>query len=210
MFFFGQLDPGDIMEVLTTARLVWLSRNDYVFGRGLTLPCKVIAAVKNSLDCFAQSHLPESGSSHLTHVPVISWSKPTEGKWKINWDAAINKETLKMGMGIVIRDDAGNVVTVKAKYLPYLINPQTAEAMAGWYAIQFGREMGGRFIILEGDSLEVVTALRRKVSANQVCGQLLDDIKTFFSHFTSVDVRHVRRDANKAAHVLPSVQFLNC
>jgi ribonuclease HI len=107
-----------------------------------------------------------------------------------------------MGMGIVIRNDVGNVVAAKAKYLPYLINPQTAEAMAAWYAFQFGRDMGGSFIILEGDSLEVVIALRRKVSANWVCGQLLDDIKTFFSHFNSVDVRHVRRDANKGAHVL--------
>jgi ribonuclease HI len=82
------------------------------------------------------------------------------------------------------------------------INPQATEAMAAWYAIQFGREMGGRLIILERDYLEVVTALRRKVYANRVCGQLLDDIKTLFSHFPSVDVRHVRRDANKAAHVL--------
>jgi hypothetical protein len=79
LYFFEQLDPGDMMEVLAMARLVWLRRNDYVFGRGLTLPCKVIVVVKNSLDCFAQSHLPESGS-HLTPVPVMSWSKPTEGK----------------------------------------------------------------------------------------------------------------------------------
>jgi len=115
-----------MLEVLTTARLVWLRRNesnDYVFGRGLTLPCKVIAYVKNSLDCFSQSHLTGLGSSNLIPAPVMSWSKPPEGKWKINWDAAINKETLKMGMGIVIRDDDGNVVAAKAKYLPFIINP---------------------------------------------------------------------------------------
>jgi hypothetical protein len=45
-----------------------------------------------------------------------------------------------------------------------------------------------------GDSLEIV----------------IDDTKACFCHFLYVDVMHVRRDANKAAHVLAKWRFLNC
>lgn len=102
----------------------------------------------------------------------------------------------------MIRDAEGRVVAAQAKFFPYIIDPHSAEAVSAWYAVQLGREVGGESIILEGDSLEVVSALQRKDSNYQVFGHLLADIQAFFSHFISVEVVHVRRDANKAAHVL--------
>jgi cupin superfamily acireductone dioxygenase involved in methionine salvage len=62
--------------------------------------------------------------------------------------------------------------------------------------------MGGSRIILEADSLVVVSALRARDSCNRAYSQVLDDIKASFSYFSSVDVLHVCRDANRAAHVL--------
>jgi hypothetical protein len=46
--------------------------------------------------------------------------------------------------------------------------------------------------------LVVVSAL----SCNRAYGEVLDDIKASFSHFSSADVLHAHRDANRAAHVL--------
>jgi hypothetical protein len=37
------------------------------------------------------------------------WKKPPGGLWKINCDAAINKDTMRMGVGIVIRDEGGRL-----------------------------------------------------------------------------------------------------
>jgi hypothetical protein len=38
-------------------------------------------------------------------------------------------------------------------------------------------------------------------SGNRVFGHLLDGTKACFSHFSCVDVMHVRQDGNKAIHV---------
>lgn len=68
--------------------------------------------------------------------------------------------------------------------------------------MQFGREMGANRIVLEGDSMVVVSALRASESCNRNFGQLIDVIKSYFSHFSAVEVNHVRREANMAAHVM--------
>jgi hypothetical protein len=174
----------------------------YVFGRGFTLPSQLIVVVKVSLDSFSQASISTTRSSSARNQALTIWEKPQEGRWKINWDAAIDKQTLKIGIGIVIRDFDGSVVVARAKFLPYIIDPPTAEAVAAWYAVSLGREVRGVSIILEDDSLEVVSALRKKDSGNRVFGHLLDDTKACFSHFSSVDVMHVRRNANNAARVL--------
>jgi hypothetical protein len=57
-------------------------------------------------------------------------------------------------------------------------------------------------IILEGDSSAMVSALREKGSCSRAYGQLVDDIKTYLVNFLSMKIEYVRRDTNKAAHVL--------
>jgi hypothetical protein len=48
----------------------------------------------------------------------------------------------------------------------------------------------------------VVLALRRRGHCNQANEFLIEDSRTMLSFFNSVEVVHVRREANKAAHVL--------
>jgi hypothetical protein len=110
---------------------------------------------------------------------------------------------MKMAIGIVINDVGGSVVAARASILPYIVDPTTAEVVVVRYAVSsLNNKVGGGSIILEGDSFEVVSALRKEDSCNWVFGQLLDDIKACCSHFLTVGVMHVRWDANKTAHVL--------
>lgn len=67
--------------------------------------------------------------------PPSTWSKPHEGVWKINWDAAISKETERMGVGVVIRDDIGRVLAARMKVILYITDPAAAEALAAWEAV---------------------------------------------------------------------------
>jgi hypothetical protein len=135
------------------------------------------------------------------HVPP-RWCKPPVGKWKINWDASINKMTRKTGIRVVIRDEEGRVVAASARTIPYILDPSSTKAMGAWVAVLLGREVRSTSITLEGDSLEVVLALRRKDLDNMSYGHLIHDTRVCFSFFNSLDIVHVRRDANKAAHVL--------
>lgn len=107
-----------------------------------------------------------------------------------------------MGVGIVIRDDEGHILAAKAFIIPYLVDPAVVEATAAWHAICFGREVGGSRVVLEGDSKVVITALKGRGSSNHTYGNLIEATRSFFSYLTSVEVSHVKREGNKAAHVL--------
>jgi len=48
-------------------------------------------------------------------------------------------------------------------------------------------------VILEGDSLVVMSALKKKGVRNQAHGQIIEDIRTSFHSFLFVDVYHVKR-----------------
>lgn len=58
------------------------------------------------------------------------------------------------------RDEKGMVVAAAAKVFPCHADPSTAEAMGAWYAVQLGSGIGYSHVILEGDSLGVVSALQ--------------------------------------------------
>lgn len=107
-----------------------------------------------------------------------------------------------MGIGVVIWDGNGAVVAARASFLPYIDDPSAVGALAAWHAVKLDREMGGTCIIIEGDSMEVVMALRKSRYNYRNYGHLLEDIATSLSFFQFVKVVRVRRDANKVAHVL--------
>jgi predicted TIM-barrel fold metal-dependent hydrolase len=72
----------------------------------------------------------------------VRWQKPPVGIMKINWDAALHKENKHMGVGVVIRDDKGDVVVALSKIVPYIVDPLTAETVAVWHAARLACEMG--------------------------------------------------------------------
>lgn len=182
--------------------MIWCRRNDFIFNRGITSPAQIMVAVKSSLEGFSQATSSGAVPPIVWPLQHLGWIKPPEGSWKINWDAATAKKAMMMGVGVVIRDAAGCVVAAKATTVPYIVEPMAAETMAAWCAVEFGRASGAGQVILEGDIMVVVDALRVTGSCDRDYGQLIADIKEFCSHFSSVEVMHARRESNKAAHVL--------
>lgn len=53
----------------------------------------------------------------------------------------------------------GDVQAAMAQVIPYLTDPTVAESMAAWRAVSFCRECGFSKMLLEGDSLMVVSEL---------------------------------------------------
>lgn len=191
-YFLEHFDPEEVVEALIVARMIWWRRNDFVFSRGFTPLAKLMFAAKSSMDRFSQTAKSEVVSPKALTRHQLEWKKLPEGCWKINWDAAIAKEALKMGVGVVIRDAEGGVVAAKVTTVPYIVEPKAAKTMAAWRAVEFGREMGASRVILEGDAqVLVVSALRATAFCNRVYGQLIEDIKESLSHFSSVEVVHV-------------------
>lgn len=69
-----------------------------------------------------------------------------------------------MGASVIVRDYEGKVMATMCSSMIFIIDPTVAEAFAALKAVAFGRDLGLHNVILEGDVLEIVHALRREDS----------------------------------------------
>lgn len=114
-----------------------------------------------------------------------------------------------MGCGIIVRDYKGFVIAAQSKRLNALQELVIAEAMAALVVVEFSRDLGIHSIILEGDSLLVVQAIRDQGNNLRPYGQIVDDVRLILQMLLSWMVSRVKREANTAAHCLPKFA-LNC
>jgi hypothetical protein len=66
-----------------------------------------------------------------------------------------------MGVGVIVKDSANEVLAATSTSRRYLTNPTMAKAHAAWKAMVFDRHLGMLNILLEGDVLEVVQAFQK-------------------------------------------------
>jgi hypothetical protein len=78
---------------------------------------------------------------------------------KINWDAIVDGERGRIGMGAIARDHSGNVIAMTSGPLGAVHDPSLAEALAARRVAKLSFELGLQTGILEGDALEVVQAI---------------------------------------------------
>ncbi|XXG79426.1 hypothetical protein AAC387_Pa09g0497 [Persea americana] len=76
------------------------------------------------------------------------------------------------------------------------------EAITALRALQMVLHIAVSSIILEGDSLWVVEALKSSGTNLSRQGPLFGEIKGLLNHFIKFEVYHVGREENAAAHVL--------
>ena len=109
----------------------------------------------------------------------------------------------KWGVGAIVRDSEGFVLAVATWNFEALPDATIAEALGFRLAIQFAYDMSFRNIIVEGDSLNVVKALKSHSDGNSYFGLVIDDCSRSLSClFFSFLVSHVRRVGNSVAHAL--------
>ncbi|XP_059449513.1 uncharacterized protein LOC132180640 [Corylus avellana] len=149
-----------LLQFATVARQIWFRRNSMVHGGELIPPYLVIKKAKEQVADFKKAIFSpgQEGMSKTFQVPVeqSKWKAPPVGFIKINWDASIDVGTQRMGMGMVARNNRGEVAAMYCSTKPFVNDPSAAEALAAAQAVHLGRRMAWENIILEGDALEVV------------------------------------------------------
>jgi ribonuclease HI len=130
------------------------------------------------------------------------WEAPVLDFFKANWDVAISQAENIMGIGVIIRDGQGNVIAALSQQVKSKHDPVIAEAIAARRAVEFCIEVEVQEVIFEGDSMLVVKAIQDSQPNWLPYGQIIDDIKWVMGSLRRWKIRHVKRDANKAAHEL--------
>jgi ribonuclease HI len=76
-----------------------------------------------------------------------------------------------------VRNEVWEVVGALAKLIPIVEDPTAAEATAAWYVISLCVDRGYQQVVLEGDSMTVVSALNQSLPNWSSYGQLIKDTK---------------------------------
>jgi ribonuclease HI len=90
-----------------------------------------------------------------------------------------------------------------------LHEPALVEVLVALSAMKFCRKMGAHDILLKGDSLLVVKVVSESQPSWLRYGQIIDDIKLVLGSLRKWSIRHVKREANLAAHSLTKCAIRN-
>jgi ribonuclease HI len=125
------------------------------------------------------------------------WEPPDTGWYKANWDAAVGEKWGRTGIGVVIRDPHGTLLSARCGTKMGCLEPSLAEAEAILLSIQLCRELNISSVVFEGDAKRVVDGIN---SAEVDRGWT--ELKQELANLANWKVQFIRRDDNKAAHLL--------
>ena len=143
---------------------------------------------------------------------IPKWTTPPPNIYKINYDGAILNVDNKVGVGVVIQDCNGEVITSLIQQLEQAYQPVEVEAITTCRAVEFGSKIGVDCAIVEGDSEVIVKALRNKDNGLLSFALLINDVSLFSGLYSKLSYSHTRRNGNKVAHNLVRLVLItpNC
>ncbi|XP_071921389.1 uncharacterized protein [Coffea arabica] len=119
---------------------------------------------------------------------------------KANFDGAIFPSEGFSGIGVVVRDDAGNFIAGLTKKIPGVLAPDVIEAYAAKFGTKLLVELGYSHVALEGDNLKVIKMLQLCDSDDSACGVLVEDVLQLLRSFAKWETTWIPRSLNSAAH----------
>lgn len=128
--FSGNRDPNLFATVIWT---LWTRRNNLRLGKTTLLVNKVIE--------FARERLTEFGTGtplplHLAQRTPTSWTTPETHRYKINFDGASFAEDATVGIGVVIRNEAGLIMASLTQRIPLPTSVIEVEALTAQRALE--------------------------------------------------------------------------
>jgi hypothetical protein len=86
-------------------------------------------------------------------------------------------------LGAKVRDWKGNVVAAKSLTKSETLEPIAAKALVALHAAEFCKDLGFRDIIMKGNALQVVTAIKSIKQNWSRYGQLISDTQVILYKF---------------------------
>ncbi|KAF5469997.1 hypothetical protein F2P56_010551 [Juglans regia] len=159
-------------------RNIWLRRNEFIFEGVFKSPSQVIKATRDELRVFqlVQHNAKQTPIPRVERGAVL-WSRPRESFVKANWDAAMSKKDRKVGLGVVIRDEEGEILVAAREQINYLTDSATAECLALWKAMEVCRELNFNRVLFEGDAQVIVNAVNKGDEDYSSYGSVIEDAK---------------------------------
>ena len=138
---------------------IWKYRNERRHG-GVRITG--LAIVRSSLRMLDKFQIANEKPQPLRASTTMEakWCPPQPGSYKVNVDGAVFAKRKQVGIGVVIRDSAGEVVAALSQKIARPSGALEIEAKAMEVGAQFSLDVAVRDVTFEGDSLSICNALR--------------------------------------------------
>ena len=122
--------------------------------------------------------------------------------YKLNFDAAVLTDTSASSVGVIIRNDRGQVMVALSSKGLAVTNSKEAEVLACRQAMEFALDVGFSDLIVEGDDSNVIRSIVSAQIDWSHLGNLYDDIRCLAGRLRHVEFRGIRHITNEVAHSL--------
>ena len=165
--------PALLSLFAVTAWSLWYQRNKSRLQKNSLPLHNIVGFTKDYLHKVRDL---ESTSSYRHWV--VPWrSLPlATGLVKTNYDGAMHGESDKAGIGVVIWNSEGHVLTTLSELIVKPPKVEILELLAARWAVKFIAKSSYAQFVYEGDSESVVNSLRGKGMENSQEGYLIKDI----------------------------------
>ncbi|GMI92929.1 hypothetical protein HRI_002962200 [Hibiscus trionum] len=196
---FESLDSTRLRLFVISLWAIWGLRNR-IIHEGITQNASDIIA-------FSKTYANElDGSKTIARATIPNknenWDPPPQDIYKANFDASFDISTSTSISGIVISNSNGLTMAVGTYPNQFILNSEHAEAAACEDTLVLLRELGFSKVIVEGDSLSVISKLRLPARDHSLVGVRISNILQRARDFTYLSFMHVHRERNKPAHIL--------
>ncbi|KAK7838853.1 hypothetical protein CFP56_019023 [Quercus suber] len=101
---------------------------------------------------------PKEGTSSGPSILVapMHWTRPPDGLYKVNFDAALFEVSGCASIGVAKRDSSGVIIGALSQKILHPHSMELAEALAAHRAVIFAQELSIANILVEGDFLKRV------------------------------------------------------
>lgn len=137
----------------------------------------------------------------------ITWQPPTINQVKLNWDAALNNSIKTLGLGMIIKDYKGEVITSACDNKQCQYSPVITEALTLSSAMTLCQDLGFPQVVFEGDCKEVVMVATSRDDIEFELYPLIYDIHNYIRNQPFWKVQYAPRETNQIAHNLAHLAF---
>ena len=180
---------------------IWKYRNERRHGGVRRNGLAVVRSSLRLLDKFQVAN-ENPQSLRTAHTQEAKWCPPQPRSYKVNVDGAVFTKRKQVGIGVVIRDSAGEVVAALSQKLARPLGALEIEAKAMEVAVQFALDVGVRDVTFEGDSLSICNALRGRSELSSSVQNIIFGLSHLVRNFRSYGFSHIKRQGNIPAHLL--------
>ncbi|XVF26524.1 hypothetical protein REPUB_Repub14bG0024300 [Reevesia pubescens] len=180
---------------------IWSARNEYVYKSARKTLSEVNHRASFLLEEFNKVNFVPTGSK-VADLSNSKWQCPSSTNAKINFDDAIFTDLKATGIGVAIRDSAGDVLALLSCKSQGIFDPFIAECLALQRALTFALEIGIYEAEIEGDSPLTITAVKNENIDHSIAEGIIESIKDLLGNFSKFRLKHVKRDGNLVAHTL--------